>query len=374
MTDRDQPAVEAEPWSLQARLEEAIHNLSLGIVIFDASRKVVFCNRRYMDMYGLAPEQVKPGTPTSALIQHRLNIGLKVRVAPEDYIRERVGRDIALDTTVQEFTDGRIIAYTVRPLPDGGGIATHEDITEREELNARLKVRNFQFDTAINNMSQGLCFFDADHKLIVANDRFLEMYDIPPGKVGPGTPLTEIVDLRFEAGSFPAMSRDEYLRWRVNVAVSNEAKDSIVELRNGKTFKIRHRPMPDLGWVATHEDITEQRRAEVKIEHMAHHDALTDLANRALLNERLEQSLGRSHDGEMVAVHHLDLDQFKAVNDTFGHPAGDKLLKIVADRLHDPVAVEPGPGLPLTPRFWHIAIAGQIEPVPSPPLAIMRRG
>jgi diguanylate cyclase (GGDEF)-like protein/PAS domain S-box-containing protein len=333
MTDRDQPTSEAEPASLQARLEEAIHNLSLGIVIFDANRKVVFCNRRYMEMYGLSPEHVKPGTPTSALIQHRLNLGLKVRVSHDEYIRERVGRDIALDTTVQQFTDGRIIAYTVRPLPDGGGVATHEDVTEREELHARLKVRNFQFDTAINNMSQGLCFFDADHKLIVCNDRFLEMYDIPPGKVGPGTPLTEIVDLRFEAGSFPAMSREEYLRWRTNVAVSNEAKDSIVELMNGKTFKIRHRPMPDLGWVATHEDITEQRRAEVKIEHMAHYDALTDLANRALLNERLEQALAHFHGEQKVAVHHLDLDQFKAVNDTFGHHAGDKLLKIVADRL-----------------------------------------
>ena len=170
-----------------------------------------------MQMYGLSPEQVKPGTPTSELIQHRLKLGLKVRMAPEDYIRERVGRDIALDTTVQEFTDGRIIAYTVRPMPDGGGIATHEDITEREELHARLKrqyelgkeqeealrIRNFQFDTAINNMSQGLCFFDADHKLIVCNDRFLEMYDIPPGRVGPGTPLTEIVDLRYRGRQFP---------------------------------------------------------------------------------------------------------------------------------------------------------------------------
>ena len=79
------------------------------------------------------------------------------------------------------------------------------------------------------------------------------------------------------------MSREEYLRWRSNVAVANEAKDSIVELKNGKTIKIRHRPMPDLGWVATHEDITERRRAEVQIAHMAHHDALTDLANRVLV-------------------------------------------------------------------------------------------
>jgi diguanylate cyclase (GGDEF)-like protein len=341
-------AIDPGPFDPIRILQEAIDHLSLGVIIFDGKREVVFCNKRYMEIYRLSAEQVKPGTPTSELIRHRLNLGLKVLSKPDEYIRERVGGAVVAGTTIQEFTDGRVIADTVHPMPGGGGIATHEDITAREEMSARLKmqnelgrqqeqslkVRNLQFDTAINNMSQGLCFFDASHRLIVCNDRYIDMYDLPHGRVGPGTPLAEIVDMRFEAGSFPEMTRDEYLKWRNKVAISHEPTDSIVELGNGKTFKIRHRPMPDGGWVATHEDITEQRRSEVKIEYMAHHDALTDLANRVLLNERLEQALGqRIHREEMVAVHHLDLDQFKAVNDTFGHPAGDKLLKIVADRL-----------------------------------------
>ncbi len=348
MSDSVARIIDPEPGCPASLLEAAINYLSLGLVIFDGKREVVFCNPRYREIYGLSAEQVKPGTPTSELIRHRLKLGLKVRSKPEDYVRQRVEGAVVADTTVHEFTDGRLIAYTVHPLPDGGGMATHEDITGREDISARLKaqlelgrrqeedlkIRNFQFDTAINNMSQGLCFFDANHRLIVCNDMFVDMYDLPRDRVGPGTPLTEIVDLRFEAGSFPEMSRDEYLHWRTNVAISNEPTDSVVELKNGRTFKIRHRPMPDGGWVATHEDITEQRVSELKIEYMAHHDALTDLANRVLLNERLEQALGRRiHRTEMVAVHHLDLDQFKAVNDTFGHPAGDKLLKIVAERL-----------------------------------------
>ena len=85
--------------------------------------------------------------------------------------------------------------------------------------------------------------------------------------------------------------------------------------------------------VTTHQDITEQRRSEAKIAHMALHDALTGLANRALLNERLEHAIARANRGEIVAAHLIDLDLFKNVNDTLGHPAGDKLLRLVASRL-----------------------------------------
>jgi diguanylate cyclase (GGDEF)-like protein/PAS domain S-box-containing protein len=115
---------------------------------------------------------------------------------------------------------------------------------------------------ALNNISQGVCFFDGAHRLIICNDRYIEMYRLPPARVRPGVLLQEIVDLRFEAGSFPDMTREQYLAWRESIVTSNKASDTTVELKDGRVFEIRHRPMPNGGWVATHEDITEQRRRE----------------------------------------------------------------------------------------------------------------
>jgi PAS domain S-box-containing protein len=126
------------------------------------------------------------------------------------------------------------------------------------------KIRDLaeRFDTAMNNMSQGLCFFDGKQRLITCNRRYLEMYGLDPDRVGAGTTLKEIVELRYAVGSAPRMTAEQYLAWRNNVAVSTEPTDSTVELANGQVMAIRHRPMPDGGWVATHDDITEKFNAE----------------------------------------------------------------------------------------------------------------
>jgi diguanylate cyclase (GGDEF)-like protein len=197
------------------------------------------------------------------------------------------------------------------------------------------RAQNLRFTTAIENISQGLCFFDGNQRLIVANRRYAEMYGLPDTVVRPGTMLRDIVDARFAIGSFPEMNRDEYLARRDKIAISNKPWDTKLALRNGKTFTIHHEPMPDGGWVATHEDITTQTQALAQIERMAHHDSLTGLPNRVRFRERLDTAIQEASPGASLALLYIDLDRFKVVNDTLGHPIGDELLRLVAQRLHD---------------------------------------
>ena len=216
MTDRDQLAMDPEPAELSARLEEAIHNLSLGIVIFDSKRQVIFCNRRYMQMYGLTAEQVKPGTPTSDLIRHRLKLGLKVRWRPRTISASAsAATSRSTPPSRNSPTAGSSPTPSARcpmaaespPMKTSPSARNSMPASSGSTNSARSRKRPCGPATSSSTprsttCRKGLCFFDADHKLIVCNDRFLEMYDIPPGRVGPGTPLTEIVDLRLKPAVF----------------------------------------------------------------------------------------------------------------------------------------------------------------------------
>ncbi len=202
-----------------------------------------------------------------------------------------------------------------------------------DRMLADQKSENLRFHTAINNISQGLCFFDGQQRLIVCNRRYAEIYLLTIEQIPPGTTLGEIVDRRYAAGSFSDMNAAQYLEWRASIAVSSKASDTVTVLKDGRTIAIHHEPMPDGGWVSTHEDITERRRALAQIERMAHHDALTGLPNRVLFRERLNEALAFGGGGASIAVLCIDLDRFKAVNDTLGHPVGDELLRLVAQRL-----------------------------------------
>jgi diguanylate cyclase (GGDEF)-like protein len=194
--------------------------------------------------------------------------------------------------------------------------------------------QNLRLDAALRNMSQGLCMFDSEARLIVANERYAEMYGLKPEQIRPGTPFRKIVEARIALGAYSGPSPESYISERLAAVRERHASTKIQTLSDGRVLAVVHQPLADGGWLATHEDITAQRRYEAKIAHMAHHDALTDLPNRALLHEQLEQVAAALRQGDRSgAVLMLDLDRFKEVNDTLGHGIGDVLLKSVAERL-----------------------------------------
>src|SRR5882757_8792373 len=188
------------------------------------------------------------------------------------------------------------------------------------------------FDTILNNMSHGVLMFDQSAKLIFCNRRYGEMYGLPPDVVQPGATLRELLEHRRAAGSFSG-DGDQYVGDLLDVISKGKATSDIVRLTDGRVISLVNKPIAGIGWLATHEDVTERTLAEEQIAHMARHDALTDLPNRMMLRERLEHELKRVKRGECLAVLCLDLDHFKGVNDTLGHPIGDELLKVVAERL-----------------------------------------
>lgn len=197
-----------------------------------------------------------------------------------------------------------------------------------------LELRDMQFATTLENIGQGVCFFDADQKLILSNRRYAEVYGLSPEAIRPGMSLSEVAQLRYAVGACPAVPHDEYLAWCDTINSSASPRNWSTELKSGKVIRIHHERTSDGGWVSTHEDVTEHRDAERQIEHLALHDPLTDLPNRAALKQQLNDLLDehRARQTEF-AVLCLDLDRFKEVNDVFGHNVGDVLLCTVARRL-----------------------------------------
>ncbi|QKC93138.1 EAL domain-containing protein [Mesorhizobium sp. NZP2234] len=315
------------------RFSAAVENMSHGLCMFDADERMIICNGNYLNIFRLDAKLIRPGIRFIDILRHSVDIGIASQTADELYAIRKPYIDQAKPSTYEEtLSDGRIVSISHRPLALGGWVSIYEDITEQRRAEQDLKEQHRRFDAALANMSQGLLMYDGNGKMIVRNRRFLELYNVTAADLPLGTTHRDALERLLELGIYTKIDVDSEVAKTEACLVAAKMHSAYRYLTDGRTVLVTHQPMSGGGWVVTFDDVTERRRTEERMTHLAHHDTLTGLPNRSMLRERLDLALD-DEAATPLAVFSLDLDRFKAVNDTWGHPAGDWLLKSVAERL-----------------------------------------
>jgi len=309
--------------SAQVRLVDALESSREGIVVVDSSGSIALANSQATRFLGDSIEGVSSGRSIVTKSGPSISEGSLVPV------------EKTLETTSEiRLSDGRWLRVSRNATHDGGYIAVYSDISVLKQQEEALKATNLLLDAALENMSQGLCLYDADQRLKVVNRRFCDIFNIAPGDLRPGIDVSRVIELSVSSGNHPGQAVETLVEEERALFREGCNSTRLQQLSSGRYIEISRQPTLEGGWVATYEDVTERKRAEAQIIFMARHDALTGLANRIVFSERIEEAiaeLGRS--AQCFAVLCLDLDHFKEVNDTLGHPMGDKLLGLVAERL-----------------------------------------
>jgi diguanylate cyclase (GGDEF)-like protein len=304
--------------SAQGRLIDAIETSREGVVLVDSSGAIANANTRLRSFFPALSGLLAPGAPFAAF----------AGAAGQGVF------DGDAEATEAALPDGRWLRIGRTTMRDGGLVAIASDITALKRQQAALASTNARFDAALSNMSQGLCLFDRDNLLLVANRRFSEIFGLDPDKVVPGLAMHELIRMSIAAGNYgPIADFAAVKAAREGIIARRQAGTHFQDMADGRVIAIAHEPMDDGGWVATYEDMTDRRRAEARIAHLARHDHLTDLPNRVLFNERLAQAIAHLGRGQDFAVLSLDIDRFRGINETIGHAVGDAVLKQLAERL-----------------------------------------
>jgi len=327
-------------------LDAALENIPYGFCVWSSAFRLVMWNRHYLDIYNFPADRIRKGLPLADIVALSVELGNHPGQSAAQFLAAyrkqlRANRGGARAKAREKLAGGRIIETAHVYSAGLGWVVTHEDVTEEvasseiiQRRRRELERQNIRLDAAVNNISQGLCMFDPRGRLVICNAPYARIYNLGDELVKPGTPIDDILGHLFDSGMHATgiATREDYVKWRHQVIVRGQHDKTIIEFDN-RTIMMQHHPMKDGGFVSTHEDITEQRQQEARINHLARHDALTELPNRAQFLEEMASTEASIERGERAAVLCIDLDHFKSVNDTLGHAIGDKVLKQASARL-----------------------------------------
>ena len=254
------------------QLYGAIESFSEGLALFDADDRLLFCNNRYREFYTQVADNIRPGIGFEDLI--RLKVASGLFAESDRSADELISLYLGLHKNPRHsmevrLKNGRWLRVTDRKTKDGGIVCVRTDITElkrREssltKLSNELRTQILRFDTALNNMIQGLCLFDSEQRLIVCNQRYLEMYRFSPEIVKPGITLREIMEYSVSIGNYSAEDAQRAIAERPMHAAKRRQATLLQRLKDGRVMAVMHQPMADGSSVATYEDVTQRVRAE----------------------------------------------------------------------------------------------------------------
>ncbi|MGH1460873.1 MAG: EAL domain-containing protein [Neptuniibacter sp.] len=313
------------------RLNDAVESISEGFALYDQDDRLAVCNSRYRSLWGFSdrPLNALIGTSFSDLAHEILE-----KKTGSDWAEKRIQHHLDGSGTMEyQFQDGTCVQIRERKTSDGCTVGIYSDVTElkqREEEKRQFELaeKSKVLQSSLDCIQQGVAVFNSKEVLVAGNRRFTELMGLPDSAGRIGIPIGYLRQLDSGFLNFDSTQTK-------SLFFNHEMVRYERDFGGERVVDIQCSPMPDGGFVATFTDVTEQRRSEKHIRHIATHDPLTKIANRNLFNENFNLLLQEaSQQGASVALLFMDLDDFKDVNDTLGHPVGDRLLIAIAERIN----------------------------------------
>ncbi len=258
--------------TVRARMTQALDAMADGFCLYDANDRLVAYNQKFVDMNPSIADSIYHGVTFEQMIRSSVERGTHNlgQMSKDEFVEKRLRHHREHNEAMElELADGRWVRAHDKATSDGGIVGIRSDITELKQheaeilqISEELRQHNIHFDTALNNMVQGLCMFDANQTLIVTNRRYLEMYGFSPEVVKPGVKLPEIMKYSVSIGNYTEEEAATALAERPDHAKLRERATLKQRLRDGRVIAVMHQPMANGGSIATYQDITEMERQE----------------------------------------------------------------------------------------------------------------